>query len=100
MTQFQKNDSRINTSGRKAGTPNRSTNQLRMLVQNFIEENWCTLQQSFDALEDKDKLNFIDKLLKHTLPAPLTELERLTSEQLDELIQKLKQQHYEAQRKN
>ena len=92
---FTKNDKRINRTGRKAGTPNKSTNELRLLVQDFIEHNWHTLQKSFDKLEDKDKLNFIEKLLKHTLPAPLTELERLTDEQLDALIHKLKQQQYE-----
>ncbi len=99
---FQKNDSRINRNGRKAGTPNRSTNELRLLVQDFIECNWCTLQKSFDGLDDKDKLNFIDKLLKHTLPAPLSELERLTEQQLDVLILKLKQQQNEThtQRQN
>ena len=87
---FIKNDSRINRKGRKAGTPNKSTNELRMLVQSFVEENWQTMQSAFDKLDDKDKLLFLEKLLKHTLPAPVTELERLTDAQLDELILKLK----------
>ena len=94
--QFEKGDARINRKGRKAGTPNKSTNELRMLVQDFIEHNWHTLQKSFDKLDDKDKLNFIEKLLKHTLPAPLTELERMTDAQLDAFIQKVKQQQHEA----
>jgi hypothetical protein len=51
-----------------------------------------TLQADFDLLEPKDRLNFIDRLLKHVLPAPLQELERLTDEQLDELINRLKKQ--------
>jgi len=93
--QFEKGDARINRKGRKAGTPNKSTNELRLLVQSFVEENWQTVQGAFDKLDDKDKLNFIEKLLKHTLPAPLTELERLTDEQLDTLIHKLKQQQHE-----
>lgn len=88
--QFVKNDSRINRTGRKKGVQNKTTNELRLLVQDFVESNWQTLQASFDALEDKDKLNFMDKLLRHVLPAPLTELERLTDSQLDELITKLK----------
>ncbi len=101
MTQkFSKNDRRINRQGRRKGVQNRSTNELRMLVQDFIEHNWQTLQQSFDALEGKDKLNTIDRLLKHCLPAPMSELERLTDEQLDILIQKLKQQKYDTQRQN
>ncbi len=97
---FQKNDIRINRQGRKQGVQNRSTNELRLLVQDFIEYNWQTLQKSFDGLDDKDRLNFLEKLLKHCLPAPLTELERMTDEQLDILILKLKQQQHEAQRQN
>ncbi len=93
---FVKNDSRINRKGRKAGKQNKTTNELRMLVQDFIEENWQTLQKSFDRLDDKDKLNFIEKLLKHTLPAPLAELERLTDAQLDILIHKLKTQQHDT----
>jgi polyhydroxyalkanoate synthesis regulator protein len=93
---FVKNDSRINRSGRKAGVQNKTTNELRMLVQDFIEDNLHTLQKSFDKLEDKDKLNFIEKLLKHVLPTPLTELERLTDEQLDIFIHKLKTQQHDT----
>jgi polyhydroxyalkanoate synthesis regulator protein len=93
---FVKNDSRINRSGRKAGVQNKTTNELRMLVQDFIEDNLHTLQKSFDKLEDKDKLNFIEKLLKHVLPTPLSELERLTDEQLDILIHRLKRQQHDT----
>ena len=92
---FVKAESRINRRGRTPGTPNKSTNELRLLVQDFIECNFDTLQKSFDKLDDMQKLNFFEKLLKHVLPAPLTELERLSEEQLDVLIQKLKQQQYE-----
>lgn len=79
-----------NPKGRPKGTPNKSTDELRTLLQNFIDDNMETLQADFDKLEPKDRLNFIDRLLKHVLPAPLQELERLTDEQLDELITRLK----------
>jgi len=81
-----------NPKGRPKGTPNKSTDELRTLLQNFIDDNMETLQADFDKLEPKDRLNFIDRLLKHVLPAPLQELERLTDEQLDELITRLKKQ--------
>jgi len=81
-----------NPNGRPKGTPNKSTDELRTLLQNFIDDNMETLQADFDKLEPKDRLNFIDRLLKHVLPAPLQELERLTDEQLDELITRLKKQ--------
>ncbi len=60
------------------------------MVQNFIDTNIETLQADFDQLEAKDRLTFIEHLLKHVLPAPLQDLERLTDEQLDELIERLK----------
>lgn len=78
------------TGGRKKGTPNRSTDELRNLLQSFINTNMETLQTDYDKLEPKDRLNFINSLLRHVLPAPLQELERLTDEQLDELINRLK----------
>jgi len=81
-----------NPNGRPKGTPNKSTDELRTLLQNFIDDNMETLQADFDKLEPKDRLNFIDRLLKHVMPAPLQELERLTDEQLDELITRLKKQ--------
>lgn len=81
-----------NPKGRPKGTPNKSTDELRTLLQNFIDDNMETLQADFDKLEPKDRLNFIDRLLKHVMPAPLQELERLTDEQLDELITRLKKQ--------
>lgn len=78
------------TGGRKPGTVNRSTDELRSLLQSFIDENMETMQADYDALDSRDRLNFIERLLKHVLPAPLQELEKLTDEQLDLLIQKLK----------
>ena len=78
------------TGGRKQGTANRSTDELRNLLQSFIDTNMKTLQADYNKLEPKDRLNFINSLLRHVLPAPLQELERLTDEQLDELIERLK----------
>lgn len=88
---FVKNDPRINKTGRPKGKPNRSTVELRAMVQNFIDDNMEALQADFDALEPKDRLNFMERLLKHVLPAPLNELERLTPDQLDDLYDRLKQ---------
>ena len=82
-----------NPTGRKKGKPNKTTEEVRGLVQSFIEQNIETLQADFDQLEPKDRLTFIERLLKHVLPNPLHELERLSDEQLDELIARLKEQN-------
>ncbi len=84
-----------NPNGRPKGKPNRTTDELRVMVQNFIDDNLQTLQADFDKLEPKDRLTFIERLLKHVLPAPLQELDRLTDEQLDELINRLKAKNNE-----
>ena len=85
-----------NPAGRPKGSPNRTTDEIRTMLQDFIDNNMESLQADFDQLEPKDRLNFIDQLLKYILPAPLPELERLTDEQLDELIFKLKKQNDEG----
>jgi len=49
---FKKDDPRINRKGRKAGTPNKTTEELRGLFQSFIEANIDTLQADFDQLTE------------------------------------------------
>ena len=78
------------TGGRKANTPNKTTEELRGLVQSFIEANITQLQADFDLLEPKDRLLFIEKMLKMIIPAPITSISQLSESDLDILIQKLK----------
>jgi hypothetical protein len=83
---FKKDDPRINRKGRKAGTPNKTTEELRGLFQSFIEANIDTLQSDFDKLEPKDRLSFIERLARLVLPTPNPQ-----ETELAELIEKLKQ---------
>jgi len=87
-------DPRRNTKGRPPGTKNKSTTELRNFIHNFINDNRDKIQTDFDTLEAKDRLSFIEKMLKHVLPAPLNELEKLTDDQLDEVIDRLKNPQY------
>ena len=82
-----------NPAGRPKGAPNKTTEEIRTMLQDFITANIESLQADFQAMEPKERLSFFERLLKHILPAPLPELERLTDEQLDELIEKLKNQN-------
>jgi len=93
--QFQKNDKRINRRGRKAGSTNKTTQQLRALIQSFIEDNVQDVQTQYNKLSAKDKLAFFDKLLRFVLPAPAEELQTLSDETLDRLIYKLKNAEHE-----
>lgn len=56
------------TGGRAAGTPNKVTSDLRRAVSDLIERNWERIQGDMDALEPKDRLMFIEKLLSYSLP--------------------------------
>ncbi|MDX9846660.1 MAG: hypothetical protein RBT74_06745 [Tenuifilaceae bacterium] len=87
---FKKGDERINRDGRKRGKPNRTTEQLRQLVQSFIETNIEDIQDQYDLLEAKDKLLFLEKLLKVVLPPPIISLEQLSEEDIERLINKLR----------
>lgn len=79
-----------NPKGRKKGSKNKTPEEIRQLIQNFIERNIDTLQTDFDKLSPDKKLQFIEKLFSHVLPKPMNELERLTDEQLDEIINRLR----------
>jgi len=92
MPQFQKGE-----GGRPKGKPNRITAELREWISVFINNNKEKIQQDFDSLESKDRIMIFEKLLKYALPALqatslTTDFDRMTDEQLDRIINELKQQ--------
>jgi hypothetical protein len=87
---FVKGDPRINRKGRPKGSPNKTIEEVRGLIQQFVESNLETLQSDFEQLESKDRLLFIERLLKHILPSPIASLEQLSENDLDLLLDKLK----------
>ena len=66
---FQKNKV-SNPAGRKKGTPNKSTSELRDVFTSFLTLNLENLQSEFDKLEAKEKLNFIFSIAKLLIPPP------------------------------
>lgn len=84
-----------NPNGRPKGTPNKVTTDLRQSITDFLNENWEQVKQDFEQLTPKDRLMFIEKLLKYSVPAlQATSLDidfnKMTDEQLDLIIEKLK----------
>ena len=79
-----------NKRGRPKGTKSKTGEYLRSLIQDFIHDHWNDLKTDWDKLKPRERWDLIEKLLRHTLPRPLHELEKLTDEQLDYIIQQLK----------
>ncbi len=79
-----------NPEGRPKGSKNKTSEEIRSMVQSFVEANISKLQSEFDQLAPDKKLIFIDRMLSHVLPKPLNELEKLTDYDLDEIIKRLK----------
>lgn len=77
------------TGGRQAGTPNRSTEEVRKTLLKLLDDNLNTLQKDFDSLEAKDRATLIISLAKHCTP-PAMSPERLTEEMLKQIVEYLK----------
>lgn len=80
------------TGGRKKGTPNRTTEELRAMVQTFLEQHWETLNTDFEKLQPSQRVMFLERLISHVLPKPITDLSQLSENDLDLLIERLKNQ--------
>ena len=83
-----------NTAGRPKGIPNKVTASLRERINDFLSDNWKNLQSDFEKLEPKDRLQFYEKLLQYGLPRLqntqlTTDLDKLSDEQLDYMINNL-----------
>lgn len=85
-----------NRAGRPVGSKNRATTDLRKSIQQFIDTNWKDVQATFNKLEPKDKLQFLDRLLAYSLPklqatTLSASIEGMTEEELDRVIDEIKE---------
>ena len=91
------------TGGRDKGTPNKVTKEIKEAFQTLVEGNIDNLDNWINETAKKDPAKAIDIILKiseYVLPKlSRTELktnfDKLTDEQLDYMINKLKYQNYE-----
>ena len=91
---FQKGKSG-NPEGKPKGVKNKIGLQLRETITNFLSDNFNVVTQDFKKLTPKERAKLYCDLLQYGLPklqAISTEFqfERLTEEQLDEVIENLK----------
>lgn len=79
-------------SGNKKGRPRKATksvDELRKVLQNLIESNLSTIEQDFLQLSTEKRLEFILKALRYILPLPLHPIEKLSDEQVKQILQDL-----------
>ena len=81
-----------NPYGRPAGTKNKNSVQIRSMIEQFIIENFHVIVDDFNKLPEKERYKVLCNLLQYTIPKPQAEtgFERLSDDQLHEIIEKLK----------
>ena len=89
---------KLKTGGRKKGTPNKVTRDLRESITALVEKNLKTIESDFNKLDPERRLIVLERYLKYCLP-PLQsmsiqadikrQLEKLTDEELGELAEKI-----------
>ena len=90
---FTKGDPKINRQGRKPGTPNKTTEEMRAVIGDIITENLPRIRKAIKNMDDDKLVMVVERLLKHYLPAPVNSIEQFSEEDLDILIDRLKSKY-------
>lgn len=95
MAKFKKGQSG-NPTGRPAGAKNKVNEALRESISDFLQGEFEDLKKSVKRLAPKDRMKFFVDILPFALPRLQNtslemDFERLTEDQLDEIINNLKQ---------
>ena len=83
------------TGGRRRGTPNRTTAEIREALRAFIDANLHRLQEDYDTLDSEKRFVFFEKIARMILPAPVNP-DALTAEQMQEIISYLEDKERET----
>lgn len=78
-----------NPAGRPKGTKNRTTEEIRQSLLKLLDDNIDNLQTDIEALDSKERLTILINLAKHCTP-PAINPEKLTSEQLEQILDYIK----------
>ncbi|MFW5886366.1 MAG: DUF5681 domain-containing protein [Bacteroidota bacterium] len=90
---FKKGESG-NPEGRPPGTKNKVNQEIRERINNFLDENFETIESDFLALEPKDRARFYTELLQYGAPKlkaieMTNDSEAVSHEDLDLILQML-----------
>lgn len=86
------NDGRGRLGGRKPGTPNKATKTVRQWLNDLINKNRAQVEKDLKALQPKDRLAILEKLMQYTVPKmnqSNVNIDRLSEEDLDAVIAEL-----------
>ena len=76
------NTTGIKYGGRRKGTPNRITKELRVLLKDIMYQELEEVQERFSLLEPKQRIELIIKLMPYVLPK-VNSISHKTNEPLD-----------------
>jgi hypothetical protein len=95
MARFKKGQSG-NPEGKKRGTVNRSTEQIRTAITDLINENFELVRADLQKLDPEKRTRLFIDLLKLVLPPPLTP-EALSEHQLQQLLEYIQKKYSNEQ---
>jgi hypothetical protein len=83
-----------NPGGRPKGAKDKATRELRDWLKTFLEGKTKDLEREWKKLKPEQKFSLFERLLAYSLPKPQSidlniDFERLSEEQLDQIINKL-----------
>lgn len=79
------------TGGRQKGSLNRTTAEIQTALLQLLDDNLENLQNDIDGMEGKDRATILLNLAKHVTPQA-TNPEKLTEDQLKQIVEYLTQQ--------
>lgn len=88
-----------NPTGKRKGTKSRTTIEIQRALLKILDDNLETLINDLKELKPKERSPLLLKLAQHMIPAAVNP-ERLTEEQLAQVIEYLEKQRKDAQNIN
>ncbi|GAB3639712.1 hypothetical protein [Spirosoma arcticum] len=82
---------REKTGGRKAGSTNRTSSEIKSKIAALIDDQFDMIQADLETLEPKDRVSAYLKFMEYVLPKQREQkidLSTLTDEQIDDLLDK------------
>ena len=64
-----------NPRGRTKGQPNYKTKEIKELLHQFIQHGLNDIIQNYDTLSNRDKVQFLGRVIGYVMPKPLSEVE-------------------------